>query len=95
MKEISKNQISDINGGFLNFIIGTAIGLISYSINKHKNNEPMTISGATTAASFGAVTGGLGGAAVGAAGGGIVGNIAWRPGFVAINAAGQAIASDK
>ena len=95
MKEISKNEINNVSGGFLNFIIGTAIGLIAYSINKRKHGEPMTISGATTAAGFGAMTGGFGGLAARAAGGGLIGNLAWRPGFMAVNAAGQAIASEK
>ncbi|MCS5711942.1 hypothetical protein [Candidatus Berkiella aquae] len=50
-------------------------------------HEPMTVPGA--------VTGGLSGAAVGAAGGGLTENIAWRPGFAAINMAGQAIAAEQ
>lgn len=41
-----------------------------------------------------AITGGIGGTAVKATGGGLVGNAVWRPGFGAINAAGQAIAAD-
>lgn len=95
METLNTTQTTQVNGGFLNFVIGSAIGLISYAVSKHIHHEPMTVPGAATAAGFGAMTGGLGGAAVEAAGGGIVANIAWRPGFVAINAAGQAIATEQ
>ena len=95
MKELTDKEIKETSGGVWGLLIGVGISLASYALNKHRNNEPMTISGAATAGGFGAVTGGLGGAAVGAAGGGVVANIAWRPGFMAINAAGQAIASKK
>lgn len=93
MRTLSEKEIKQADGGFLNFIIGTAIGLISYSINKKIHHEPMTVQGATMAAGIGAATSGLGGVAVGAAGGGIAANVAWRPGFVALNAAGQQIAA--
>jgi len=101
VETLNTTQTTQVNGGFLNFVIGSAIGLISYAVSKHIHHEPMTVPGAATAAGFGAMTGGLGGlgglggAAVEAAGGGIVANIAWRPGFAAINAAGQAIATEQ
>lgn len=95
MKELTSTELAMVSGGFWNFVIGSVIGLASYAINKHRHDEPMTVPGAATAASFGAVTGGLGGAAVGAAGGGIVANVAWRPGFMAINTAGQLIAAEQ
>jgi hypothetical protein len=91
MKEVF--QLGEVSGGFINFIVGSGVGVGMYAFKQHLNEQPMTIGGATTAAAFGAVTGGLGGAAIGAAGGGIIGNIAWRPGFIAINSAGQAIAA--
>lgn len=95
MRTLNEKEVIQVDGGFLNFIIGSVIGLASYAISKHTHHEPMTVPGAATAAGFGAVTGGIGGAAVGAAGGGIVGNLVWRPGFMAINAAGQAIAAEQ
>jgi phage-related protein len=95
MRELTKEDVNEVNGGFWGFIIGSAISLVSYAINKHRHEEPMTIPGAVTAAGFGAITGGVGGAAVEVAGGGIAANIAWRPGFAAINAAGQAIAAEQ
>lgn len=95
MQILTAGEIVSVNGGFISFIVGSAIGLIAYAINKHSHEEPMTIPGAATAAGFGAVTGGIGSMAVGAAGGGIIGNIVWRPGFAAINAAGQAIAAEQ
>lgn len=95
MRELTEKEVRETSGGILNFVLGTAVALGSYFLNKHRSKEPVTVAGVATAASFGAVTGGLGGVAVGAAGGGVVANIAWRPGFIAINAAGQAIASKK
>ncbi len=95
MRTLNEKEVIQVDGGFLNFIIGSAIGLASYAISKYTHHEPITVPGAATAAGFGAVTGGIGGAAVGAAGSGIVGNLVWRPGFMAINAAGQAIAAEQ
>lgn len=62
--------------------------------NKAAHQELMSYEGAAISATFGGITGGIGGAAAGAAGGGIIGNIVWRPGFFAINSAGQAIAQE-
>jgi len=95
MRVLDTIEIIQVDGGFLNFVIGSLIGLATYAYNKHRHHEPMTVPGAATAAGFGAITGGIGGAAVGAAGGGIIGNVVWRPGFAAINAAGQAIAAEQ
>jgi hypothetical protein len=99
IRELSMEEQIEVNGGFWHivarFAVGSAVSLLSYAFNKHKKEEPMTAEGAATAATFGAVTGGIGGAAVGAAGGGVVANLAWRPGFIAINAAGQAIAQEQ
>jgi len=96
MKELSKLEIVEVSGGFFfaPFLWGTIIGLGSYMANKAVHKELMTYEGAAIAATFGGVTGGVGGAAAGATGGGIVGNLVWRPGFVAINSAGQAIAQE-
>ncbi len=95
MRLLNDLEIEQTSSGFINFIIGSLIGLGTYVFNKYRHDEPITIPGATTAAGFGAVTGGLGGAAVGAAGGGLIGNLVWRPGFAVINAAGQAIAQEQ
>lgn len=95
MKVLSDTESSSISGGLWNFVIGSAIGLGGYVVHKKKDDEPMTLPGVVTAMGFGAATGGLGCWAAGAAGGGWVGHLAWRPGFMAINAAGQAIAIQK
>lgn len=95
MKVLSSEEINKVHGGVWQAVGGAAIGLGAYAYNSHRANRPMTLSGAATAIGFGAMTGGLGGAAVRAAGGGIVGNVAWRPGFAAINASGQGIAAQR
>lgn len=59
-----------------------------YAVNKHRRHEDMTLEGAC-------ITGGIGGICVKAAGAGVAANLAWRPGFSAINAAGQGIAQDR
>lgn len=91
--------LTKINGGFwpvvARFAAGSTVSFLGYAFNKHQEQEPMTPQGAATAATFGAVAGGIGGAAVSAAGGGVVANLVWRPGFMAINAAGQAIAQEQ
>lgn len=93
MQILNSDEVSQINGGIGNFIIGTVIGLVTYAIDKHNQHEPMTLPGAATAAGFGALTGGLGSARLEIAGGGIVANIVWKPGFLAINASKQEIAT--
>lgn len=55
----------------------------------------MTSQGLLTSAAFGGVLGGGAGSMARAAGGGIIGNMVWRPGFFAVNAAGQAIAKER
>lgn len=99
MREIYDAECKVVNGGIWaivgRFVLGSIIGLGGYALKKKHNDEPMTPEGAATAASFGAVTGGVGGTLAKAAGGGIVGNVAWRPGMLAVNAAGQAIADQQ
>lgn len=95
MKLLSMTEIDEVNGGFMPFLIGTLIGLGSYVYGNVSEKELMSYQGAAVAAGFGGATGGLSGAAVGAAGGGIVANVVWRPGFMAINGAGQLIAAEQ
>lgn len=98
MNILNKLEIQEVSGGLVFFaplLWGSVIGLGSYMANKAMNKELMTYKGAAVASGFGAVTGGVGGAAAGAAGGGIIGNVVWRPGMVAINSAGQAIAAEQ
>ena len=96
MKEIKKENLTEVQGGiFWGFIIGSALNLAVYAINKRRRHEDMSMEGACMAAATGALTGGVGGICVRAAGGGIAANLAWRPGFSAINAAGQGIAQEK
>lgn len=80
MKGLSELEIKQVSGGFFfaPFLQGTIIGLGSYIVNKAAHQELMSYEGA----------------AAGAAGGGIIGNIVRRPGFFAINSAGQAIAQE-
>uniref|UniRef100_A0A0Q9Z0W2 Uncharacterized protein n=1 Tax=Candidatus Berkiella aquae TaxID=295108 RepID=A0A0Q9Z0W2_9GAMM len=35
MRILSREEVNEVTGGFLNFIIGSAIGLISYAITKN------------------------------------------------------------
>lgn len=95
MRNLSYDELDRVSAGIWPFVIGSVISLASYAYNKNRRHEEMTVPGAATAMCFGAVTGGVGGMCAGAAGGGIVGNLAWRPGFLAINAAGQAIAVEQ
>lgn len=97
MKIMNQEEIDLISGGFtfLPFIAGTVINLVAYAIQKKVKHEEMTPQGIAISAATGALTGGVGTAAVKAAGAGLAGNIAWRPGFIAINQAGQLIAQDK
>lgn len=95
MRLLNLDEVNNTNGGFFNFIASALIGYAIYALKKDYHNEPITLPGAITATAFGGVTGGLGGLAAEAAGGGIVGAIAWRPGFIAINSAGQAIAAEQ
>ncbi len=59
MRTLNEKEVIQVDGGFLNFIIGSAIGLASYAISKYTHHEPITVPGAATAAGFGAVTGGI------------------------------------
>lgn len=94
MRNLSCEEITQVGAGIWGFVVGSLVSLAGYALNKHRHHEEMTVPGAATAMCFGAVTGGVGGMCAGAAGGGVVGNLAWRPGFAAINAAGQAIAAE-
>jgi len=84
MKNLSIEDTDQASAGIWPFLIGSVVSLTGYAINKHRHQEEITVPGAATAMCFGAVTGG-----------GIVGNLVWRPGFAAINAAGQAIAAEQ
>ncbi len=97
MKELNHQEIQQASGGFtfMPFIIGSLINLITYTAVKKYKHEEITAQGMCVSAATGALTGGLGTACAGAAGGGLIGNAVWRPGFVAINAAGQGIAQEK
>ena len=50
---------SEVSGGFINFIVGSGVGVGMYAFKQHLNEQPMTIGGAATVAAFGAITGGL------------------------------------
>ncbi|MFI4937102.1 MAG: hypothetical protein ACHQJ6_01150 [Candidatus Berkiellales bacterium] len=95
MRQLNDNEVLVVNGGIFNFAASALIGYAVYALKKDYQNEPKTLQGALTAAGFGGVTGGLGGLAAEAAGGGMIGSLAWKPGFTAINMAGQAIATKK
>ncbi len=96
MRVIEQENLSEVQGGFFwGFVVGSVINLAVYAVNKHRKHEDMTLEGACISTASGALTGGVGGMCVKAAGAGVAANLAWRPGFSAINAAGQGIAQDK
>lgn len=76
------------------FLLGALFGGGTYAGGQLYREEEITPTGTAVAMGFGAATGGMGSVLAGAAGGGIVGNAVWRPGFAAINTAGQLIAQD-
>lgn len=96
MEVLTYSEIENVNGGFFfaPFLWGSLFGLGGYAFNKITHKELMSYEGAAAAAGIGGLTGGVGSMAAGAAGGGIIGNLAWKPGFMAINASGQAIVAE-
>ena len=73
------------------YVLGATVGATAYSVGQYHNDQPITATGLTIAAGFGAVSG-LG-VALGKATGSGVGQALWQANFVPISAAGQSIAS--
>lgn len=41
MRTLNEKEVIQVDGGFLNFIIGSAIGLASYAISKYTHRESL------------------------------------------------------
>lgn len=99
MKELSDHQYFQVAGGFWPIIgayaVGSIIGMSNYAYRKHLNNEDISVYGATLAGTVGGLSAGFGNIATAAAGGDVAANIAWRPGFIAMNSALQSILVEK
>lgn len=95
MKELTQLEIAQVSGGVLseytNLALGGGAGVVSNVINNKSRGEEVTAPGLITSFATGLFLGGAGGAAIKAAGGGVAGNIAWRPGFIGLNALLQRI----
>lgn len=95
MKELTQLEISQVSGGALpgyaNLVIGGGSGVASNVINNKARGEEVTAPGLITSFATGLFLGSAGGAAIKAAGGGVAGNVAWRPGFIGLNALLQRI----
>ncbi|MES2212902.1 MAG: hypothetical protein V4490_07175 [Pseudomonadota bacterium] len=103
MREISKEEMVLVSGGFLPalyaawavvspYVIRAALGAGFYATKKYLNGEEITGNGLMISASFGSV-GGVG-ASLGKATGSTVGQVLWQANTVPITMAGQAIAAE-
>ena len=103
MREINKNEMVLVNGGFLPalwsvgvvvwfYALNAVLGALAYSAKKWYYEEEITGIGIVISASFGSV-GGVG-SVLGKATGSAVGQVLWKANTMPITMAGQAIASE-
>ena len=82
---LSKKEMKDTEGAFVNFAVGAGLGAGGYLLDKWWSGDDITWQGLAFNTAVGAVTGGVGGRLASAAGGGIVGAVAWEPPMAAID----------